>query len=37
MSRNTDENWINCKFKNNRYRYVDDYIEVEIFGKKNII
>ena len=34
MSRNTDENWINCKFKNNRYRYVDDYIEVEIFGKK---
>ena len=34
MSRNTDENWINCKFKNNRYRYVDDYIEVEIFGQK---
>ena len=34
MSRNTDENWINCKYKNNRYRYVDDYIEVEIFGKK---
>ena len=32
MSRNTDENWINCKYKNNRYRYVDDYIEVEIYG-----
>ena len=32
MSRNTDENWIIGNYKNNRYRYVDDYIEVEIFG-----
>ena len=34
MSRNTDDNWINCKYKNNRYRYVADYIEVEIYGQK---
>ena len=34
MSRNTDDNWINCKYKNNRYRYVADYIEVEIYGHK---
>jgi hypothetical protein len=33
-NRNTDDNWINCKYKNNRYRYVADYIEVEIYGKK---
>ena len=33
-NRNTDDNWINCKYKNNRYRYVNDYIEVEIYGKK---
>ena len=33
-NRNTNNNWINCKYKNNRYRYVDDYIEVEIFGQK---
>ena len=36
MSRNTDDNWINCKYKNNRYRYVADYIEVEIYGQKKI-
>ena len=34
MSRNTDENWIIGNYKNNRYRYVDDYIEVEIYGQK---
>ena len=33
-NRNTDDNWTNCKYKNNRYRYVADYIEVEIYGKK---
>ena len=32
MSRNTDENWIIGNYKNNRYRYVADYIEVEIYG-----
>ena len=34
MSRNTDENWIIGNYKNNRYRYVADYIEVEIYGHK---
>ena len=34
MSRNTDDNWTIGNYKNNRYRYVDDYIEVEIYGKK---
>jgi hypothetical protein len=34
MSRNTDENWIIGNYKNNRYRYVADYIEVEIYGQK---
>ena len=34
MSRNTDNNWIIGNYKNNRYRYVDDYIEVEIYGQK---
>ena len=34
MSRNTDENWIIGNYTNNRYRYVDDYIEVEIYGHK---
>ena len=34
MSRNTDENWIIGNYKNNRYRHVDDYIEVEIYGQK---
>ena len=34
ISRNTDENWIIGNYKNNRYRYVADYIEVEIYGHK---
>ena len=40
MSINTDDNWIIGNYKNNRYREVvgkngeDDYIEVEIYGKK---
>ena len=33
-NRNTDNNWIIGNYKNNRYRYVADYIEVEIFGQK---
>ena len=38
MSRNTDNNWTIGNYKTNRYRYVADYIEVEIYGqKKNII
>ena len=32
MSRNTDNNWTIGNYKNNRYREVDDYIEVEIYG-----
>ena len=31
-NRNTDENWTIGNYKNNRYREVDDYIEVEIYG-----
>ena len=31
-NRNTDNNWTIGNYKNNRYRYVDDYIEVEIYG-----
>ena len=31
-NRNTDNNWTIGNYKNNRYRYVADYIEVEIFG-----
>ena len=34
MSRNTDDNWTIGNYETNRYRYVDDYIEVEIYGKK---
>ena len=31
-NRNTDNNWTIGNYKNNRYREVDDYIEVEIYG-----
>ena len=31
-NRNTDDDWTIGNYKNNRYRYVDDYFEVEIFG-----
>ena len=40
MSRNIEDNWIECNYVRNRYRQVtgidgeDDYIEVEIYGKK---
>ena len=34
MSRNTDNNWTIGNYKTNRYRYVADYIEVEIYGQK---
>ena len=33
-NRNTDDNWTIGNYKNNRYRYVADYIEVEIYGQK---
>ena len=33
-NRNTDDNWTIGNYKTNRYRYVDDYIEVEIYGQK---
>ena len=42
MSRNIEDNWIECNYVRNRYRQVtgidgeDDYIEVEIYGKKKI-
>ena len=31
-NRNTDNNWTIGNYKNNRYREVNDYIEVEIYG-----
>ena len=31
-NRSLDTNWTIGNYKNNRYRYVNDYIEVEIFG-----
>ena len=31
-NRSLDTNWTIGNYKNNRYRYVDDYFEVEIFG-----
>ena len=31
-NRNIDDNWTIGNYKNNRYRYVTDYIEVEIYG-----
>ena len=33
-NRNIDDNWTIGNYKNNRYRYVADYIEVEIYGQK---
>ena len=33
MSRNTDTNWKIGNYYKNRYREVDDYIEVEIYGR----
>ena len=33
-NRSLDTNWTIGNYKNNRYREVDDYIEVEIYGQK---